>query len=102
MPKLVTSVPKYRKHRATGQALVTINGRDHYLGPHGTKASHREYDRLINQWIASNRSPIYGLSPELSEEPKLTDLMNAYRKWADKYYRHLMVGRPAQPKTLLQ
>ena len=31
--------PKYRKHRASGQAVVTLNGRDIYLGPHGTKAS---------------------------------------------------------------
>ena len=39
MPRYVNAVPKYRKHRASGQAIVTIHGRDHYLGPHGTKAS---------------------------------------------------------------
>ncbi len=44
------SIPKYRKHRATGQAVCS--GRDHYLGPHGTKASRLEYDRLIgNGWL---------------------------------------------------
>ena len=48
MPKLSTAVPKYRKHRASKQAVVTINGRDHYLGPHGTKASRLKYDRLVN------------------------------------------------------
>jgi len=36
-------LPKYRKHRATGQAIVTLAGRDHYLGPHGTVASKLEY-----------------------------------------------------------
>ena len=46
MPKLINSLPKYRKHRASGQAVVTLNGRDHYLGPHGTKANKREYDCL--------------------------------------------------------
>jgi len=25
-------VPTYRLHRATGQAVVTLDGRDHYLG----------------------------------------------------------------------
>ena len=30
MPKLSIAVPKYRKHRASGKAVVTINGRDHY------------------------------------------------------------------------
>ncbi len=29
-------VPKYRLHRPTGQAVVTLNGRDTYLGKHGT------------------------------------------------------------------
>ncbi len=37
MPILKNAVPKYRKHRATGQAVVTLNGRDFYLGPHGTQ-----------------------------------------------------------------
>lgn len=52
MPRLIQAVPKYRKHRASGQAVVTLNGQDHYLGPHGTKASSVEYDRLIAEWLA--------------------------------------------------
>ena len=47
MPKLTSSLPKYRKHRASGQAIVTIGRKDFYLGPHGTKASKREYDRIV-------------------------------------------------------
>ncbi len=47
MPRLIHQNPTYRKHRATGQAVVTLDGRDFYLGPHGTKASRAEYDRLI-------------------------------------------------------
>lgn len=49
MPKLSNSVPKYRKHRASGQAVVTLDGRDFYLGPHNTKSSKLEYDRLKDQ-----------------------------------------------------
>ena len=48
MPRLTNSVPKYRKHRASGQAIVEIGGKTHYLGPHGTKASKVEYDRLVD------------------------------------------------------
>jgi hypothetical protein len=55
MPRLTQSVPKYRKRRASGQAVVTIAGRDHYLGPYGTKVSRLEYDRLITEWLASGR-----------------------------------------------
>jgi hypothetical protein len=46
MPRLTQSVPKHRLHRQSRQAIVTINGRDHLLGPHETKASKVEYDRL--------------------------------------------------------
>jgi len=39
-------IPSYTKHKATGQAVVRINGKDHYLGKFGSAASIREYDRL--------------------------------------------------------
>jgi hypothetical protein len=60
MPRLVRTLPKYRKHRASGQAIVTLNGRDHYLGPHGAKASKVEYDRLVAEYLSSGRSPSFG------------------------------------------
>jgi integrase len=83
MPKLANSLPKYRKHRATGQAVVTLNGRDHYLGPIGTKASKREYDRLIGEWLANDRHPPTGHQSDL----KLTELVARYWKHAKGYYR---------------
>ena len=36
------SIPRYRKHRATGQAVVTIGGVDRYLGLHSTEPSKAE------------------------------------------------------------
>jgi len=35
--------------------VVTLNGKDNYLGRYGTKESKVEYDRLICQWLASGR-----------------------------------------------
>jgi hypothetical protein len=32
MPILKEALPKYRKHKASGQAVVTIQGQDFYLG----------------------------------------------------------------------
>jgi hypothetical protein len=59
MPKIAPdATPKYRKHKASGQAIVTLSGQDHYLGPHGTKASRLEYDRVIAEWIAGGRLPL--------------------------------------------
>lgn len=85
MPTLLRSVPKYRKHRASGQAIVSIGGRDFYLGPWGTKASRVEYDRLITEWLANDRQPIIGPN----EAPSLTvaEVVARYWAFARKYYR---------------
>ena len=48
-------IPAYCRHRATGQAYVTIEGREHYLGKYGTAASRQAYNRLIAEWIANDR-----------------------------------------------
>ena len=85
MPKLSSSVPKYRKHRASGQAVVTIAGRDHYLGPHGTKASKLEYDRLVMEWLAAGR-PATSPADE-GRQTLVKELISAYWKYAQTYYR---------------
>lgn len=87
MPKLTTAVPKYRKHRASRQALVTINGKDHYLGPHGTKASRLEYDRLINQWLVTGRDERFGIPDQELGEITVAELINRFRKHCEKRYR---------------
>jgi hypothetical protein len=55
MPKLINRNPWYCRHRASGQAVVTIDNRDIYLGPYGSKASRNEYDRVIAEWVANGR-----------------------------------------------
>jgi hypothetical protein len=47
VPARNSRTPSYRLHRASGQAVVTLNGRDVYLGLHGTQASRDAYDRAI-------------------------------------------------------
>lgn len=48
-------VPSYRLHSASGNAVVTLGGRDHYLGRHGSPESRAKYDRLIAEWLAGGR-----------------------------------------------
>ena len=49
-------VPSYRRHKPSGQAVVTLNGtEDHYLGKWNTKVSRAEYDRLIQEWLDGGR-----------------------------------------------
>ncbi len=81
MPKTHNN-PAYRKHKATGQAAVTLCGKHFYLGPHGTAASRREYDRLVSEWMANGRRlPTY----DNSDIPVL-ELINSYWKFAQTYY----------------
>ncbi|MDA1055828.1 MAG: hypothetical protein O3C40_36015 [Planctomycetota bacterium] len=66
MPRCPSSnPPKYRKHKPTCQAVVRIQGKDFYLGPHGSAASKREYDRLIAEWYANGRNLVV---PNASDE----------------------------------
>lgn len=48
-------VPTYRLHRATGQAIVNLDGKDHYLGRYNTPESRTAYERIISQWMANGR-----------------------------------------------
>ena len=78
----VKRIPSYRKHKASGQALVTILGKDHYLGLHGSRASHVQYDRLIAEYLATGRKLI---------EPKrnsitVIEVLADYLKFARTYY----------------
>ena len=57
MPKLRNKLPSYCRHKASGQAVVTLNGRDHYLGEYGTPESRARYEQLIAEWVASKRRP---------------------------------------------
>jgi integrase len=56
MPRLVHKPPKYSKHKASGQAVVTIAGKDVYLGDYGTKESRQEYDRVVAEWLVAGRT----------------------------------------------
>ena len=49
--RTVTRVPKYRLHKPSGQAVVTLVGRDHYLGPYNSDESKERYSRLIAEYM---------------------------------------------------
>lgn len=51
------TVPKLQHHKATGQARVTIAGRDYYCGRWGSKAAVAKYHRLLGEHFNSNGAP---------------------------------------------
>jgi integrase len=83
MPKLKADrVPSYRKHKQSGQAIVTLSGKDHLLGKHGTKESRAKYDRLIAEWLADGRR----LNVRNLEGLTVSRVLAEYWAYAAKYY----------------
>jgi integrase len=84
-------VPSYRHHRPSGQAVVTLDGRDFYLGKWNTKPSLSEYERLTGQWLANGRRlPDDGDKADL----RICELLRDYLAYAAGYY--VEDGRPGK------
>lgn len=81
MPRLTTKVPSYRRHKASGQAVVTLDGKDFYLGQHGADESKAEYERLITEWLANNRQ-----ISRKHDWPTINQLIVAFWDHATVYY----------------
>src|SRR5438045_2190041 len=56
MPRLIQALPKLRTHKATGRAVVTLDGQDIYLGPAGSLIAGTQYDRIVSEWLANGRA----------------------------------------------
>ena len=57
---MVRRVPSYRHHKPSGKAVVTISGRDYYLGKFNSRESKAAYDKLIREWTAAGQSTSFG------------------------------------------
>jgi integrase len=74
--------PSYRLHKPSGQAVVTLSGRDIYLGKYDSPESHGRYDELVAQWLASGRN-----LPDPGRGITINELADAYQRHANVYYR---------------
>jgi integrase len=72
--------PSYRLHKPSGQAVVTLNGKDFYLGAFESKESREKYDQLIAEWLASGRQT------PTSGGLSVNELLLAYLEFASTYY----------------
>jgi integrase len=90
MPFSRNRTPAYRLHKGSGQAVVTLDGRDIYLGVHGTKTSRDEYDRAIAEWLANGRS----LRPANFADVTITEVLARFWDHVETYYR-LPDGSPS-------
>src|SRR6516165_329993 len=85
--------PSYCLHKASGQAVVRIDGKDHYLGRYGSPESKAEYDRLIGEWLIGGRQ-----APRRNQPPSLSvsQLILRYWQFAEQHYRDPHDGTPSR------
>ena len=76
--------PKYRHHKAKNLAVVTIRGRDIYLGKYGSAESKQEYRRLVAEYFADG-----ALFRTRDRRRRLAsiEVVAAYLRFANGYYR---------------
>lgn len=46
--------PSYRPHKPMGQAVVTLGGRDHYLGMFGSP-KYRQENQPLSEWLTGGQ-----------------------------------------------
>lgn len=96
MPKLSRrkrlAPPSLRLHKPSGQAVVTLGGRDIYLGPHDDPHCRTKYHRLLAAWEENGRQLPDDYDPHVEDAFELDDLIDVYLDFAESYYRKN--GRP--------
>jgi integrase len=71
--------------------VVTIAGRDIYLGEYDSPESRAEYDRLIAEWLLNGRQSTHA-PRDNPDDLTVAELCLRYLEWATEYYRKL--GEP--------
>ncbi len=86
--------PRLTHHKASGQGVVRLNGRDVYCGPLGTPECGSRYLRAVAEWEEAGRRGPGGVPAEPPAEPPagesdltVNEVMLAYQQFADVYYR---------------
>jgi integrase len=79
-------IPSYRHHKARNLAVVTIDGRDVYLGRFGTPESRAEYDRVVAEWLARGRGVAPAPPPSAGGTATVAEVILAYWRHAEREY----------------
>ena len=75
MPKFKNKTPSYSLHKASGQAAVKLDGRDHHFSKYGAPVSHASYQhrgKVIHDPLSRQPFPI--LCADLNQQSSRADL----------------------------
>jgi hypothetical protein len=85
--------PSLRRHKPSGLGVVTLSGKDRYLGrwPEGQKDPppevQAEYDWVVAEWLASGRGRAQP-AQERAAGPTVEELLAAFWEHVQQHYRH--------------
>jgi len=77
-------MPKLRHHKHTGRAVVTVAGRDIYLGRWGTDEAEAAYHRVLAEYKATGR--VDPVARGAANGPTVAELVLAYWRHAERLY----------------
>jgi hypothetical protein len=79
-------IPAYCLHKPTGQARVRIDGKDVYLGPHGSEESKQKYERIVRKLITDRAALEVRARVEIASDLTINELVARYIQHAKIYY----------------
>jgi hypothetical protein len=91
--------PSYRLHKARNCAVVTLDGRDHYLGPNGSEESYEAYDRVLAQWQRRSVETA-NFSKVPTHLRTIHQVVQAYWEFAKTYY--VQDGKPSKELSCMR
>lgn len=78
-------------HKASGQSIVVLNGKTHYLGKHDSEEAKDEYEKKIAEWLENGRALPTRTSRKAAEgdEAEITVelVVGEFVVWAKEHYR---------------
>ena len=87
MPRRRRRIPKYRHYKPKDLAVVRIDGVDQYLGRYSSPESLEKYHRLVAEWLSDGQVPIPAAEGDGDGGLTVTELIAAYWRHAEGYYR---------------
>ena len=85
MPR-VNKIPSYCRHKATGQAYVTIDGREQYLGKYGSPESQEKHARVVAERVQHQEDvPVSMVTLTVGQGFSLQVFTRGSAKWPNTY-----------------
>jgi integrase len=96
--------PSLRRHKPSSLGIVTLNGKDHYLGhwpadqKNPPEAVRVAYDRLISEWLATGRRCQPAPDDATAGSLSLNELLLAFIQHAEQHYRREDGTHTSEPR----